>query len=338
MMATTVMGVVMIVWCLVTIAVRPEKRALPTATPNLSKKVDAHGKPVLDPFGKQVDPLGWLGETALGHSLRPERIQGSWLSLIGVIGIVLSFGHSILAMSGEETLAQVYREVESPKLKNFKRAALVVFLYSLLFTSLISFFAVMIIPDEVRMSRYSDNLIGGLAMNVIGPMWARLILNGIVVIVGFLILSGAVNTAIVGSNGVLNRVSEDGVLPDWFLKPHPKFGTSSRLLHLVVMLADHHDRLQPGRRAGSGRGLRLRRRLELRVHVALDADPPLQAARAPRIRGAVQHSGGAIRLAGGNDVDLPGPGGRGDRQPAHQGGGDDHRRGVHRRLLRRVPG
>jgi amino acid transporter/nucleotide-binding universal stress UspA family protein len=236
MMATTVMGVVMIVWCLVTVAVRPEKQSLPTAVPDLSKKVDAEGKPIPDPFGKQVDPLGFIGETRLGESLRPERIQGSWLSMIGVIGIILSFGHSILAMSGEETLAQVYREVESPKLKNFKRAALVVFLYSLLFTSLISFFAVMIIPDGVRMSRYSGNLIGGLAMNVIGPQWARLILNGVVVVVGFLILSGAVNTAIVGSNGVLNRVSEDGVLPDWFLKPHPRFGTSSRLINLVVAL------------------------------------------------------------------------------------------------------
>jgi amino acid transporter/nucleotide-binding universal stress UspA family protein len=234
--ATTVMGVVMIVWCLVTIAVRPEARTLPSPTPDLSKKADAEGKPILDPLGKQIDPLGFIGETPLGASLRPDRIAGNWWGWIGVIGIVLSFGHSILAMSGEETLAQVYREVESPKLKNFKRAAFVVFLYSLLFTSLISFFAVMIIPDGVRMSRYSGNLIGGLAMNVIGPQWARLILNGAVVIVGSLILSGAVNTAIVGSNGVLNRVSEDGVLPDWFLKPHPKFGTSSRLINLVVIL------------------------------------------------------------------------------------------------------
>ena len=37
---------------------------------------------------------------------------------------------------------------------------------------------------------------------------------------GFLLLS-AVNTAIVGSNGVMNRVSEDGILPDWFRHPHP---------------------------------------------------------------------------------------------------------------------
>jgi hypothetical protein len=40
-----------------------------------------------------------------------------------------------------------------------------------------------------------------------------------------LILSGAVNTAIVGANGVLNRISEDGVLTPWFRKPHTKYGT-----------------------------------------------------------------------------------------------------------------
>jgi amino acid transporter/nucleotide-binding universal stress UspA family protein len=236
MLATTVMGVIMIVWCLITIAVRPDARELPPITPDLSKKVDKAGAPILDPFGKPVDPLGFIGHTSLGESLRPERIDGNWWGIIGVIGIMMSFGHSILAMSGEETLAQVYREVESPKLKNFQRAALVVFLYSLLFTSLISFFAVMIIPDSTRMSQYSSNLIGGLAMNVVGPQWARLILNAIVVIVGSMILSGAVNTAIVGSNGVLNRVSEDGVLPDWFLRPHPRYGTTSRLINLVVIL------------------------------------------------------------------------------------------------------
>ena len=86
------------------------------------------------------------------------------------------------------------------------------------------------------MPKYSDNLIGGLAMNVIGPAWARLLLNAFVVFVGFLILSGAVNTAIIGSNGVLNRVAEDGVVPDWFLKPHPKYGTTYRILYLILFL------------------------------------------------------------------------------------------------------
>ena len=97
-------------------------------------------------------------------------------------------------------------------------------------TAGISFLAVMIIPDDVRMAKYCDNLIGGLAMNVVGPDWAKLLLNAFVVVVGFLILAGAVNTAIIGSNGVLNRVAEDGVMPDWFLKPHPRYGTTYRAL------------------------------------------------------------------------------------------------------------
>jgi len=45
-----------------------------------------------------------------------------------------------------------------------------------------------------------------------------------------------VNTSIVGSNGVLNRVSEDGILPHWFRHPHKRFGTSHRILNLVVGL------------------------------------------------------------------------------------------------------
>jgi amino acid transporter/nucleotide-binding universal stress UspA family protein len=269
MIATTIMAVVMLSWCGLTLALRPAEQLnrVPLA-PDLSKKVEyevlpavrdrvtgemrdvwkrdpqtgelvpaqtASGEPVLqkNEIGQEIDPLGFLGRIP---GLDVLRHPPSWLSLIGIIGIMIAFGHSILAMSGEETLAQVYREVESPKLRNFKRAAFIVFIYSLLLTAGISFLAVLIIPDEVRMKDYSDNLIGGLAMYVIGPPWARLFLNGFVVVVGFLILAGAVNTAIIGSNGVLNRVAEDGVLPDWFLRPHPKYGTTYRLLLLITGL------------------------------------------------------------------------------------------------------
>src|SRR5207248_8259013 len=119
--------------------------------------------------------------------------------------------------------------------KNLQRTGFIIFAYSLVFTSLVSFFAVAIIPDAVR-PQFFDNLISGLAMHVAGPLWARLAFQMFVVIVGFLILAGAANTAIVGSNGVLNRVSEDGVLTDWFRKPHRRFGTTYRLINLVVLL------------------------------------------------------------------------------------------------------
>jgi amino acid transporter len=201
---TTVMVVVMILWCGATLWTRGA---------------------TLPPFALHFsdDSLGWLAGT-------------SWGRQIGAIGIVVAFGHSILAMSGEESLAQVNRELAHPKVPNLVRAGLVIFLFTVLTTGLFSFFAVMIIPDDVRMASYSDNLVGGLAMYMIGPLSVRLALRAFVVVVGFLILAGAVNTAIVGSNGVLNRVAEDGVLPDWFRHPHRRYGTTYRIIDLVVGL------------------------------------------------------------------------------------------------------
>ena len=73
-------------------------------------------------------------------------------------------------------------------------------------------------------------------MNMVGPYTLRLVFQGFVVLVGALILSGAVNTAIVGANGVLNRMVEDGVLTTWFKKPHKRFGTSYRVINMIVGL------------------------------------------------------------------------------------------------------
>jgi amino acid transporter len=153
---------------------------------------------------------------------------------LGLFGIIMAFGHSVLAMSGEETLAQVNREIEHPKLKNLKRAAIVIAIYSFLFTGIGSLLAVMLIPDSVRVPVFRDNLIAGMAMYMVGPQVLRIVFRVFVVIVGFLILSGAVNTSMIGSTGVLMRIAEDGVLTDWFRKPQRKYGTSYRIVNLVA--------------------------------------------------------------------------------------------------------
>jgi amino acid transporter len=207
MKLVTVMVVLLIAWCTYTVAVRHS--ALPPLPQPRNLRLSASA-------------LGWLAHSSLPH-------------MFGIIAIFIALGHSVLAMSGEESLAQVYREIESPKLPNLKKAGAVIFIYSLVFTSLVSFFAVMIIPDDARQG-FLENLIGGLAMNLQGPLIARLFFHAFVVVVGTLILAGAVNTAIVGSNGVLNRVSEDGVLSPWFRQPHRRFGTSYRIINIVVAL------------------------------------------------------------------------------------------------------
>ena len=207
MQLTTVMVVLLIGWCGYTLWLRGAHM------PPLPTLASLH-------FSR--DALGWLHGSNLPHTF-------------ALVGIFIGLGHSILAMSGEESLAQVYREIEHPKLPNLRKTGLVIFIYSLVFTSLVSFFAVMIIPDGVRQG-YFEDLIGGLAIYMVGPLTVRLLFHGFVVLVGTLILAGAVNTAIVGSNGVLCRVSEDGVLSSWFRRPHPRFGTTYRIIDIVVAL------------------------------------------------------------------------------------------------------
>ena len=68
------------------------------------------------------------------------------MPVLGLFGILMAFGHSVLAMSGEESLAQVNREIEHPKLKNLKRAAIVIAIYSLIFTGGATLLASMLIP------------------------------------------------------------------------------------------------------------------------------------------------------------------------------------------------
>ena len=284
MQLTTIMGVIVIGWSFLTLALRHHPLHLPPLHPVFTQTS-------LDP--DKESSAGWL-----------EHFP----AILGTFGILAAFGHSLLAMSGEESLAQVNREIEAPKLKNLIRTGLVICIFSILLTGLISFLAVLIIPDGKRVQTqvvnngtkttddlrnvswnevdflrkrivdghaqlwgyavtrtpaavgdtvhptlrevvvgsnqhverddggYRDNLINGLVNYLYGPAWLKIVVEFFVVIVGFLILAGAVNTSIIGSNGVLNRLAEDGVLTPWFQRPHAKFGTTARLINIVGIM------------------------------------------------------------------------------------------------------
>ncbi len=207
MQITTVMVIAFLIWCPITILLAPKVQIPPAPVPR-----NLHFSP---------EALGWF--------------RGTFWPNIGVVAMIIAFGHSLLSMSGFETLAQVYREIAYPKLKNLRRTGNLVCIYAVICTGVITVFAGMIIPDAVR-KQYVDDLLGGLAMHLAGPPMLRLLFHIFVVIVGVLILSGAVNTAIIGANGVMNRVAEDGVLLDWFRKPHKRYGTSYRIINLIAAL------------------------------------------------------------------------------------------------------
>src|SRR5580692_11395231 len=207
MQITTVMVVIFVIWCPLTLLLHGPAQIPPAPLPRNIHFTD--------------ESLGWF--------------KGTIFPAISFVAIIIAFGHSLLSMSGFETLAQVYREIAYPKLKNLRITGNIVCIYSVVCTGVITLFAAMIIPDSVR-PQYVDNLLGGLTNYLAGPQILRIVFQFFVVIVGVLILSGAVNTSMIGANGVMNRVAEDGVLVDWFRKPHKKYGTTSRIINLISIL------------------------------------------------------------------------------------------------------
>jgi amino acid transporter len=207
MQVTTVMVVVLLIWCPLTLLLRGGAELPPPPTPSNIHLTE--------------ESLGWL--------------NGTFWAQISIVVLIVAFGHSLLAMSGFETLAQVYREVAYPKLRNLRITANIVCTYCVISTGVISLLAVMIIPDAVRPDYY-NNLIAGVVANLAGPSLLKLGFSIFVVVVGVAILSGAVNTSLIGVNGVLNRVAEDGVLLDWFRQPHRKYGTTYRILNMMALL------------------------------------------------------------------------------------------------------
>jgi len=125
-----VMVVVFLIWCPVTILLRGHPQVPPA--------------PVLKNLEFSPDALGWL--------------QGTIWPRIGSVAILIAFGHALLSMSGFETLAQVYREIAYPKLRNLKMAGNIVCIYAVFCTGVITLFAGMIIPDSVR-HEYVNNLL-----------------------------------------------------------------------------------------------------------------------------------------------------------------------------------
>jgi len=208
MQITTVMVVALLIWCPITIAIQGKW--------NLPLSPAPHNLHFND------DSLGWF--------------KGTFWATMPMVMIIIAFGHSLLSMSGFETLAQIYREIASPKLKNLSITANIVCFYAIFSTGVITMFATMIINDDKERLKYVDNLLGGLAMHLAGPELLRLGFHVFVVGVGVLILAGAVNTSLIGANGVMNRVAEDGVLFEEARKPHKKYGTTYRIINAITLM------------------------------------------------------------------------------------------------------
>jgi hypothetical protein len=109
MQITTIMVVVFLIWCPLTILIRGAAQTPPP--------------PLVRNLHFSDSGLGWF--------------KGTIWPMLPVVGIIIAFGHSLLS-SGFETPAQVYREIAYPKLKKLRITANIVCVYAVLCTGVAS--------------------------------------------------------------------------------------------------------------------------------------------------------------------------------------------------------
>jgi amino acid transporter len=206
MQITTVMVVIFLIWCPLTLILRGPAQIPPAPLPQTSTSAD--------------DALGWFKGTfwpSIPLHRRHDRVRA------------LAALHERLRNAGAGVSRNRLSQAEEPAITGN-----IVCIYAAVGTGVITVFASMIIPDAVRPSMsticWADSPCTwpGPKSCASVPRFRR--------VVGVLILAGAVNTSIIGANGVMNRVAEDGVLVDWFRKPHRGFGTTFRIINLIALL------------------------------------------------------------------------------------------------------
>ena len=83
------------------------------------------------------ESLGWFGTASWLKWMTAPAGGETFRITLTYVAMTVAFGHALLSMSGFETLAQIYREIAYPKLKNLKITANIVCGYAVACTGVI---------------------------------------------------------------------------------------------------------------------------------------------------------------------------------------------------------
>lgn len=143
--------------------------------------------------------------------------------------IFLGFAASMLGVSGFESSANF---VEEQKKGVFPKTLKNMWVIVSVINPLMAVFALAIFTIPILQSdSYQNTLLVEMA-NEVGGNWVATLIS----IDAFLVLSGAVLTSFVGVSGLLERMTLDRILPQFFLKKNKK-GSSYRIIIMFFILA-----------------------------------------------------------------------------------------------------
>lgn len=145
------------------------------------------------------------------------------------MAIFFGFAVSMLGVSGFESSANF---VEEQKKGVFPKTLKNMWIVVSIINPLMAVFALALFTMPLLQSdNYQNTLLVEIASHV-GGQWVAIVVS----IDAFLVLSGAVLTSFVGVSGLLERMTLDRILPNFFLKKN-KRGSSYRIIIMFLLLA-----------------------------------------------------------------------------------------------------
>jgi amino acid transporter len=160
-----------------------------------------------------------------------SQFTANWnLPVEGSITVAIFFGFSasMLGISGFESSANF---VEEQRRGVFPKTLKNMWIIVSIINPLMAFFALSILPVAEIRAEHSDTLLSHMGLISSGH-W----LSTLVSIDAVLVLSGAVLTSYVGVTGLLERMTLDRILPQFFLRKNKK-GSSYRIIIMFFLLS-----------------------------------------------------------------------------------------------------
>jgi len=144
------------------------------------------------------------------------------------MAIFFGFAASMLGISGFESSANF---VEEQKKGVFPKTLKNMWIVVSIINPLMAFFALALVPIPEIKEHYSTTLLSHMGKEAAGS-W----LSMLIAIDAVLVLSGAVLTSFVGVSGLLERMTLDRIMPQFFLRKNSK-GSSYRIILMFLILS-----------------------------------------------------------------------------------------------------
>ncbi len=150
--------------------------------------------------------------------------------LIGLAGV----GIALPAVGGSTAVTRRASELQQPRLRSLQHLITLGGIFSLLVTAATAFAFDGLVPDHAQPQWWSAPLLG-LIWYSAGPAWLRGFAVTSVSFAGVIILAYAAQAALGDAEGILARLSQQGLVSGALRLPHPRFGTLARLADAAAL-------------------------------------------------------------------------------------------------------